>query len=310
MSELAVIGKGAPKRDGAEKVTGRTQFLHDLELPRLAHGAILRTPHPARAHRRAIDTQRGREALPGVLAVLTGRRRRAAPVRLRQGPAALKARQGALHPGRGRRGGRARRAEIAEEAVALIRVEYEELPAVFDPAAAAARRAPRSCTTSAADNLTDLRYQFSHGDVDGAFARGRRRRGGRVPAELRHHRLPGHDGRDRGLGHRTSGLDDVEHDPGAVPLPARPGRGARASPATASACCSRRSAATSAAASTSTRSTSSPRCWPGAARRPVKIAFERIEEFVASPTREPCAIRLRTAADRDGRLLGARLRTS
>src|SRR5262249_56096343 len=40
-----------------------------------------------------------------------------------------------------------------------------------------------------------------------------------------------------------------------------------------------------------------------AARRPVKIAFERLEEFIACPTREPCAIRLRTAAARDGRLL-------
>jgi xanthine dehydrogenase molybdenum-binding subunit len=39
------------------------------------------------------------------------------------------------------------------------------------------------------------------------------------------------------------------------------------------------------------------------AGRPVKIAFERIEEFLASPTREPCRIHLRTAADRQGRLL-------
>jgi xanthine dehydrogenase molybdenum-binding subunit len=40
-----------------------------------------------------------------------------------------------------------------------------------------------------------------------------------------------------------------------------------------------------------------------AARRPVKIEFERAEEFVACPTREPCVIRLRTAAAADGRLL-------
>jgi xanthine dehydrogenase molybdenum-binding subunit len=39
------------------------------------------------------------------------------------------------------------------------------------------------------------------------------------------------------------------------------------------------------------------------ARRPVKIEFDRLEEFIASPTREPCRIHLRTAADRDGRLL-------
>jgi xanthine dehydrogenase molybdenum-binding subunit len=35
----------------------------------------------------------------------------------------------------------------------------------------------------------------------------------------------------------------------------------------------------------------------------VKVEFDRVEEFVACPTREPCAIWLRTAADRDGRLL-------
>src|SRR5438128_6402334 len=38
-------------------------------------------------------------------------------------------------------------------------------------------------------------------------------------------------------------------------------------------------------------------------RRPVKIEFDRVEEFIACPGREPCAIRLRTAADRAGRLL-------
>jgi xanthine dehydrogenase molybdenum-binding subunit len=37
--------------------------------------------------------------------------------------------------------------------------------------------------------------------------------------------------------------------------------------------------------------------------RPVKIEFDRMEEFIASPTREPCTIRLRTAADAMGRLL-------
>jgi xanthine dehydrogenase molybdenum-binding subunit len=39
------------------------------------------------------------------------------------------------------------------------------------------------------------------------------------------------------------------------------------------------------------------------ARQPVKVEFERLEEFVASPTRERCTIRLRTAAAADGRLL-------
>jgi xanthine dehydrogenase molybdenum-binding subunit len=40
-----------------------------------------------------------------------------------------------------------------------------------------------------------------------------------------------------------------------------------------------------------------------ASRRPVKLEFDRMEEFLACPTREPCRIRLRTAADASGRLL-------
>jgi CO/xanthine dehydrogenase Mo-binding subunit len=67
-----IIGKGTPKRDGAEKVTGHTQFLHDVTLPRLAHGAILRTQHP-HARIRRIDTSVA-EALPGVVAVITADR--------------------------------------------------------------------------------------------------------------------------------------------------------------------------------------------------------------------------------------------
>src|SRR5438093_12725633 len=65
-----VVGKSTPKLDGLNKVMGRTRYLHDLELPRLLHGKILRTrlPH-ARIVR--IDTSRAR-ALPGVVAVLTG----------------------------------------------------------------------------------------------------------------------------------------------------------------------------------------------------------------------------------------------
>jgi len=70
VSDLTVIGRATPKKDGAEKVTGRTRFLHDLELPRMLHGAILRAPLPhARIVR--IDTARAR-ALPGVVSVITG----------------------------------------------------------------------------------------------------------------------------------------------------------------------------------------------------------------------------------------------
>ena len=69
---FGVIGKPTPRRDGLDKVTGVTQYLHDLELPRMAHGAILRTRFPhARVTR--IDTTRA-ECFPGVIGVITADR--------------------------------------------------------------------------------------------------------------------------------------------------------------------------------------------------------------------------------------------
>ncbi|PYO33831.1 MAG: hypothetical protein DMD86_09925, partial [Candidatus Rokuibacteriota bacterium] len=59
---------------------------------------------------------------------------------------------------------------IAQEALELITVEYEELPAVFDPDSALRPGAPL-VHDELGSNLANLRYQFSHGDVDEAFAR-------------------------------------------------------------------------------------------------------------------------------------------
>src|SRR5258708_2837754 len=60
--------------------------------------------------------------------------------------------------------------EIAQEAVRLIQVDYEELPAVFDPAAAL-RPGASLVHEERGGNLVNLRYQFAHGDVESAFAR-------------------------------------------------------------------------------------------------------------------------------------------
>src|SRR6185369_9553274 len=69
VTELSVVGRATPKKDGADKVTGRTRYLHDLALPRLAHGKILRARHP-HARLVAIHTAKAKR-VPGVLAVLT-----------------------------------------------------------------------------------------------------------------------------------------------------------------------------------------------------------------------------------------------
>jgi CO/xanthine dehydrogenase Mo-binding subunit len=170
-SAFSVIGKATPKRDGAEKVTGRTQFLHDLTLPRMTHGAILRTRFP-HARIRRIDTARAR-ALPGVVAVIIADTVEQHPFGFAKDHLALKG---------GKSGGgkvrcirdeiaavAAETEEIAYRALELIEVEYDELPVVLDPDAALRPGAPL-VHEELGTNLVNLRYQFTHGDVDAAFA--------------------------------------------------------------------------------------------------------------------------------------------
>lgn len=304
---FSVIGKGTPKRDGAEKVTGHTQFLHDVTLPRLAHGAILRTPYPhARVLR--IDTSAA-EALPGVVAVITADRVEQYPFGFAKDHLALKG--GAADGGRVRcirdevAAVAALSEEIAQEAVRRIRVDYEELPAVFDPAAALAPGAPL-VHAERGGNLVNLRYQFAHGDVESAFARadavvveGEYRLNyvttaclGTMVAIAAWSRPESPDASltmwsttqvpflyQRDLA-EALGITGDRVRVMQPPVGGNFGRGLDLYPIDIIAALLARRAG-----------------------RPVKIAFERIEEFLASPTREPCVIHLRTAADRDGRLL-------
>jgi xanthine dehydrogenase molybdenum-binding subunit len=292
-----VIGTRVPKRDGAEKVTGRTRYLHDLELPRLLHGRILRAKYPhARLVR--IDAHRARR-LPGVAAVITAEDVEQQPFGFVRDQVALKrdkvrcirdevAAVAAETPA------------VAEEALALIDVVYEELPGVFDPEAALRPGAPL-VHDHLGTNATPLRYQFGHGDVDRALAgaaavvEGEYRLDFVTPACLEtmvaiadwdpHGRLtmwtttqvPFLYQRDLAgaLGITGDRIRVVQ-----PPVGGNFGRGLDLYPIDVIAALLARPA-----------------------RRPVKIEFDRTEEFVACPTREPCVIRLRTAAAPDGRLL-------
>lgn len=69
--QLNVIGKPNRKVDALQKVTGQTLYAADMVLPRLLHCKILRSIHP-HARLKSIDTSAA-EALPGVMAIITGR---------------------------------------------------------------------------------------------------------------------------------------------------------------------------------------------------------------------------------------------
>src|ERR1035437_6376777 len=67
--ELKVIGKPIPKHDANIRVTGKAVYGHDIVLPEMLYGAILRTEHPS-AIIESIDCREARK-LPGVICVIT-----------------------------------------------------------------------------------------------------------------------------------------------------------------------------------------------------------------------------------------------
>src|SRR5664279_5616091 len=69
VSPRLVVGRNVRKVDGVKLVTGGAAFTDDIQLPGMLHGKILPSPH-AHARIRRIDTTKAK-ALPGVHAVLT-----------------------------------------------------------------------------------------------------------------------------------------------------------------------------------------------------------------------------------------------
>jgi CO/xanthine dehydrogenase Mo-binding subunit len=139
--EVRGIGVSIPRFDAPEKVTGRTKYVADVQLPGLLQARLLRSPH-AHARIKRIDVSRAR-ALPGVRAVLT-----AADIpELKPGAKtrahALLAIDRAVFAGQPVAAVAADDLAIADEALDLIEVDYEPLPVAADPVAAMRPDAPR-----------------------------------------------------------------------------------------------------------------------------------------------------------------------
>ena len=136
------IGEAIPRRDGIAKVTGAARFTVDIDLPGLAHARILRSPYP-HARIRSVDVEAAR-AHPGVIAVVSAAD--LDDVHLIYGHAV------ADHPliavdkvrfaGEPVVGVVADDPATAEEALRLVIVDYEPLPYVMSPEAAIAADAP------------------------------------------------------------------------------------------------------------------------------------------------------------------------
>jgi len=134
------IGQPAPRIEGPAKVTGATQYTADVALPGTLWGRALRSPLPhARIVR--IETSRAQQ-VPGVHVVLTGADVRGIRYGRRLFDVPVLAEDRVRFAGERVAAVAAQDRDAAEEALALIDVEYEELPTVFDPLAALEEDAP------------------------------------------------------------------------------------------------------------------------------------------------------------------------
>jgi len=134
------VGTRALRPDGVDKVTGRAKFGADLSMPNMIVGKVLRSPH-AHARIKSIDTSQA-AALPGVKAVITAadfEEQSAAmsnagemQVNYRDVATNVIARSKVLYDGHAVAAVAASSNLIADQALALIKVDYEVLPHVID----------------------------------------------------------------------------------------------------------------------------------------------------------------------------------
>jgi carbon-monoxide dehydrogenase large subunit len=174
------VGKSVSRVDVFEKVTGAATFADDIQFgPGLCYGRLVRSPH-AHALITQVDVTRAL-ALPGVKAIVTGRDV-ANNIGLYLIDRPIFARERVRFVGEPVAGVVAMSEEIATEAAGLVDVEYEELPAVFDPVEAAEPDAPLLHPDLAKYEVANFifpqpgtniseHFKLRRGDVDSAWGR-------------------------------------------------------------------------------------------------------------------------------------------
>ena len=311
-----LIGKRIPKMDAPEKASGKTRYIHDINLPGQLYGKILRSE---RVHARivSIDTAAAR-ALPGVHAVITAAdivNQR--PIGVAKDHLPLKA--GKVRSMRDEVAAVAAESEmIAMEALKLIKVEYEDLPILTDPAEAIKPGAvlihpephrpdgeehlkPTGpvAFTGKPDNIA-MRFDYCHGDVVQAEAESDVVVEDTFKLHYVTHCCLGVSGMIADFDssgnllmysntqvpflHKREFAEILNMDPGRIRI-IQPsiggGFGSKLDIYPFEVICV---------------------YLARAAKRPVKLVFTREEEFISSPTRQPVLLTLRSGCRKDGSL--------
>ena len=166
MKKYRVLNTRAPRVDAYDKVTGKAKYTDDLSEPGMLYGAILHSPM-AHAKILNIDTSKA-ERLPGVKTVITHKD----TLGISFGVSPARYDEQILTDDKVRYVGdeiaavAAVDSETAREALELIEVEFEELPAVFDARLAMEEGAPQLHAKYKGNMVQEVHWQF--GDVETA----------------------------------------------------------------------------------------------------------------------------------------------
>lgn len=168
MNKLNIVGKRAPMLDALEKATGQARFTDDLSFPGMLFGKVLRSSHP---HAKVLDVDlSGALKIKGVRGAISGKE---IPKKM-YGIVPMAKDEYALAIDKVRYIGDdvaaviAISPDVAEEAISKIRVDYEILPAVFDPLEAMKPGAPVLHDNVPNNASATIRKEF--GNVEKAFA--------------------------------------------------------------------------------------------------------------------------------------------
>jgi CO/xanthine dehydrogenase Mo-binding subunit len=178
MSSNTILGARIPQVDAFEKAVGQAVFTADISFPRMLMAKVVRSPI-AHGILRNIDVSRALK-VKGVRAIVTGAD---APYRynlpLRDQP--FLAIERVRYVGEPVLAIAAEDEDVAEEAAGLVRVDYDPLPAVFDPELARAPGAPllhpdftsywldASLFTPVPNSNVLSHFKLRKGDIDAGF---------------------------------------------------------------------------------------------------------------------------------------------
>ncbi len=172
-TDYKVVGTRPVRHDGTDKVTGRAKYGADFDAAGLLYAKVLRSPH-AHARIKSINTRKA-EAAPGVRAVVTGQDVPTDSAAARK----VIAKDKVLYKGHPVAAVAAASAHEAEQALALIEVEYEPMKAATEVREAMAEDAEllhENQTTTEMGEETDkhsniaTHFRYEQGDLEQGFA--------------------------------------------------------------------------------------------------------------------------------------------